>query len=750
MIKCEDHKPKSGYIKSPVPVVGIGATVTSLDPIKKFIDHIVCDIGVAYVLFCPELSNNKHFMEELLSVNSPIRVVEATDGIKILADYLYVIPGGKTFLYVDGYFSISEAKFSHHPLDDFFEILCKIFNKDAITVFLSGNEIDGVRGIESIQQNGGVTICDNPDLKSNSNFYRCSPDKIASQLMRVCHDRVVRHMEERKINALDSHLNNEFVDLDLNKNNYSESTNYSDRKMEVLSGKLTEANQYIDAFHEAIHEPMLVIDRNFKIKTANNKFYNKFKITSEEAETKFLFDLSDGAWNIPRLREFITNLCPEKNKLNKIEIVHDFPDLGTKVLLINAECILLKNSHEFLILLFIEDITEKTVRHEQEKDKWFKDLANAASVMIWATDVDRHYYFFNNTWLQFTGKTLNQEYGQGWQENIHPLDLKQYIDVYNEAFDKVQPFSIEYRLRRYDGQYHWIHALVKPRLDIDGKFMGFLGTCVDIQDHKTLEESLEKKVMKRTLDLQSANSELERINSELQQFAYVASHDLQEPLRKIIAFSNRIQKHIDAEKLVEINPYLNKIIDSSKRMSCLIEDLLNFSRTSRTSDEFVMVDLNIILKDVMKDFDLIIKEKNAVIDISPLPAIQAIPLQMTQLFNNLVSNALKFSKKDEPAKIDIKSNGFSVEEKEKSGLGMRIINYTEILISDNGIGFNPEYAAQIFVIFKRLHDKQSYSGTGIGLSLCKKIVNNHGGTLSATSQPGEGATFKIILPIDQT
>jgi light-regulated signal transduction histidine kinase (bacteriophytochrome) len=197
--------------------------------------------------------------------------------------------------------------------------------------------------------------------------------------------------------------------------------------------------------------------------------------------------------------------------------------------------------------------------------------------------------------------------------------------------------------------------------------MGFLGTCVDIHDHKILEESLEKKVLQRTLDLQSANSELERINNELQQFAYVASHDLQEPLRKILAFSNRIQKHIDSEKLVEINPYLNKIIDSSKRMSCLIDDLLNFSRSSRTSDEFVLADLDIILKDVMKDFDLIIRDKHAEIIINPLPKIQAIPLQMTQLFHNLISNGLKFSKKDKPVKIDIRAKDFTVVEKEKSG-----------------------------------------------------------------------------------
>jgi signal transduction histidine kinase len=189
-------------------------------------------------------------------------------------------------------------------------------------------------------------------------------------------------------------------------------------------------------------------------------------------------------------------------------------------------------------------------------------------------------------------------------------------------------------------------------------------------------------------------------------------------------------------------------MDSAGRMARLIDDLLNFSRISRTTKMFKKIDLNEAIDKVLNDFEEIMKEKKAKVNYRDLPVIEGIPVQMEQLFHNLLSNALKFTAKRQPV-INIKSRELSRRESEQYPKLENSNKYIEITVSDNGIGFDQEYAEQIFIIFQRLNDKQSFSGTGIGLALCRKIVNNHGGQIYATSKEGEGATFHIILPGEQ-
>jgi two-component system CheB/CheR fusion protein len=256
---------------------------------------------------------------------------------------------------------------------------------------------------------------------------------------------------------------------------------------------------------------------------------------------------------------------------------------------------------------------------------------------------------------------------------------------------------------------------------------------------------LDHEVQQRTRELEEINKELSRSNSELQQFAYVASHDLQEPLRKIMTFSDKLLQH--AERIPEEGrTYIEKIASSSHRMTRLIDDLLNFSRISRSNRKFTRTDLNDIVKDVLVDFELIILQKKAKIEFEKLPVIQAIPLQMEQLFHNLISNALKFSKEDAPPVISISSRPISTQEANDRNL-RKMGPYIEIMVKDNGIGFNPEFSEQIFTIFQRLNSKYEYPGTGIGLALCRKIALNHEGEMWAEGIPNEGARFHIILPV---
>jgi len=256
-----------------------------------------------------------------------------------------------------------------------------------------------------------------------------------------------------------------------------------------------------------------------------------------------------------------------------------------------------------------------------------------------------------------------------------------------------------------------------------------LAVAIDVTSQVIARRKIEEVVADRTRDLAEANEQLQQSNAELRQFAYIASHDLQEPLRKIATYAGLLEDQ--SETLPAAKAYLDKIISASNRMQTLIRGILSYSELSRTAPAFEPVDLNHILKDILAEFDLLIEQKQAQIFLQSLPTINAVPLQMTQLFSNLISNALKYTRPGTPPIITIACRPEDAE--------------YYIDITDNGIGFAQEHAEQIFSIFKRLHRKTEYSGTGIGLAMCKRIVENHHGHIFAQSQPGQGATFHLTL-----
>lgn len=392
-------------------------------------------------------------------------------------------------------------------------------------------------------------------------------------------------------------------------------------------------------------------------------------------------------------------------------------------------------------------ITEITARKEDEQrlkysEHHFKTLSESAPVMIGMSDSKGAFGYFNKRWLTYAGVT--EHTAMDWHKDLHPDDESGFSTNFMDALKQQKGFETQFRLR-HKGKYRWISCEGIPRFDLNSNFLGFTVACSDIQDQKATHEALEKKVEERTEALRDLNDELINKNRELEQFAYVTSHDLQEPLRKIRVFTSILSGRNQNK---DTQSYLEKIESSASKMIHLIQDLLNYSSLKEKEREFVPVDLNKTLNMVLQDFDLSIHEKNALITIGNLPVIDAVPIQMTQLFYNLVSNSLKFVNPGKKPEIKICSDLLSPQE--SAALGMADSGpLVRLQITDNGIGFDNAHAAHVFEIFQRFHSEDEYKGNGIGLALCKKITEAHQGRISVKSQPGKGTEFTIILPEKQ-
>jgi PAS domain S-box-containing protein len=414
---------------------------------------------------------------------------------------------------------------------------------------------------------------------------------------------------------------------------------------------------------------------------------------------------------------------------------------------------LIENNAITGVILIIDDTTEEVIARKlkEQNEKDLQLVLETMPHMAFRGEADGKLNYYNRKYYEYTGLTFEEAKGDGWQKAIHPDILDKMKHDWQQAVKDGVEYGETFLIRRKDGMYRWHLSRVVALHDEQGNVTQWIGTMTDIHDQKVFSEKLEAMVNHRTEELHRSNTllamknaELEQSNRELESFNYIASHDLQEPLRKIRTFINMLG---DQKRNENFDMYLSKIDSSADRMSQLINAVLSYSRLSASSEIFVPTDLSEILRQVITDFELILEEKEATIESTSLMTIDAVPFQINQLFCNLISNSLKYNRKKPVIKISCDVvHGYDISEFIGKDIGQKFV---EIRFTDNGIGFEEQYSRQIFKLFQRLHGRTEYTGTGIGLSICKRIVDKHNGYIRAESVLGEGATFIILLPLKQ-
>lgn len=358
-----------------------------------------------------------------------------------------------------------------------------------------------------------------------------------------------------------------------------------------------------------------------------------------------------------------------------------------------------------------------------------------AGISHWKINIKTGKFFYSDNFYRILGLEPNSfdQNLENFLPFIHPDDLEETLKLHEESMKNLTPTSMVYRIIRPDGEIRYISSTGDFTYNNKGELVK-IGVSNDITDEHASK-----------LDLEEKNKSLIAINAELESFNQIVSHDLQEPLRKIQMFISRIEDTESSSISEKGKDYFSKIKTSANRMQNLMVDLVNYSRTIKDNKVFVKTDLNKLLNEVIQELSINIEEKNATIILNPLPKINAIQFQIHQLFVNLISNSLKYSKEDVSPQITITAEKIGNNETIKDIL-LSDKKYHKIVVSDNGIGFKQEFSEKIFLLFKRLETDIDYSGTGLGLAICKKIVENHNGYIKADGIPNVGSVFTIYLP----
>jgi PAS domain S-box-containing protein len=448
-----------------------------------------------------------------------------------------------------------------------------------------------------------------------------------------------------------------------------------------------------------------------------------FDNLSEDNTTEFSINFKHKNGNIRELR-------------NRATVMTRHPDGRNQFIVVVAEDITESRLYEKIL-------AEKVMILERQRDQ-MEAAESIFSYGSWDYEPNESATTYSDGLLRLLGLSPD-DYPDGkverlfYNQFIIPEDKKMVANFLATVTANKEPeYYLEHQIIDTQGKLKHVAMKAKCFYDEEGKISRILGVIADRSEVEAYQIELERRLVA-----------LKKSNSELEQFAYIASHDLQEPLRKIISFGERLN-HKYADNLGDDGRfYVDRMANAATRMQTLIQDLLTYSRVARHQESFESVDLKDVFKQVLNDLELKIQEKQATITFENLPIIDAQSFQMYQLFQNLLTNALKFAKSEGHPVIIVKCRMANPLEVKENPALFPFVNYYRITVSDNGIGLEEEYAERIFALFQRLHGRSEYEGTGLGLAICRKIVEGHQGQIKATGISGVGAEFIIYLPETQ-
>jgi len=508
------------------------------------------------------------------------------------------------------------------------------------------------------------------------------------------------------------------------------------QEMISLNEQVIAERDYSEAIVSNIREPLLVLDKNLRIKTANNAFYKTFLVNKLETEGVLIYDIGSKQWNIPALRTLLEKILPEKSVFNDFEVKHTFSSIGERVMLLNAREVIHKNSLEKLILLSIADITELKkaeiiLRHNEEQ---FRQIFELMPQKVWTADANFNRNYFNQKMLDYSGLTFEELKDHGWDKIIHPEDLEKTEKLRQESINTGKDYEVENRLLRKDGKYLWHLTRAIGVKDENNNIKNWIGSHTEIQEQRAQKDELITAKSNAELKAQIA----EDAANAKQQFLSNMSHEIRTPMNAIVGFTNVVLK----TKLDDTQKeYINAIKVSGDALIILINDILDLAKVNAGKMSFEQIPFNLSdsISVMLQLFESKLKDKHLklikIYDDNIPKMVTGDAIRLRQILLNLMSNAVKFTSK---GKITVHISLLK-EDTEKVTI--------EFKITDTGIGIPEDKLEYIFNNFEQAHRDVSgyYGGTGLGLAIAKQLVELQGGTIKVSSKTDKGSAFSFIL-----